>query len=135
MGDAQILQVVQTGGGAVCGGGAGLGQAKELALPLVLDAGAVVDGEVTDVQLVDDRVGVVFGLVGDLAPAVGGIGGIQIDDHAALAVDAGGTGIGVHCLHGLAVHGDSIGVIHPVKIAVNGHDPGAVHILFHVITA
>ena len=130
--NTQVNHVVHTGGDVGAGnGGAQLGEGQ--VLTLVHHAGGLVDGEVTDVQLPDDGVGVVaLGHVGIVGPALG-VGGIQIHDHAPVAVDTGGTGIGVNCFHSLALAGDGVGVVDAVQVAFHGDNPGAVHILGHLI--
>ena len=127
VGDAQVLQVVDTGGNALCGGGAFLREGQILAPVGFADAGGVVNGEVTDMELIEDGVGIIFDGVGVsvVLPALG-VGGIQVDDHAPLAVDAGGPGVRIHGFHRFTIHGDGIGVVGAVQIAVDGNDPGAV---------
>ena len=136
VGDAQLVQVVDTGGHTVGGGGAFLGEGQVLAAVGLGDTGAVIDGEVTDVELVDDGIGLRGDGVGVLviSPALG-VGGIQVHDHAALAVDAGGTGVGVNRLNGLAVHGDCVGIVDVLQVALNGHGPDALVATGHGIGA
>ena len=131
MGDAQVLDVVQTGRLAGFGFLSGFRHTQELAL--ILDPGAAVHGKVTDVKLVDKGVGNVDPGVGIavLFPAVG-IGAVHIDDHGPFAVDAGGLGIGVAGLTDLTVHQYKVGVVDPIQIAHTLRDPGTVDIGLHV---
>ena len=132
MSHAQIVQIVDAGGGAVGSRGAGLGEGQVLAAFRRTDAGAVVNGEVTDVQLVDDGIGIRGQGVGvGVRSPASRIGGIQIDDHAAVAVDTGGAGIGVNCFHFFVTEGDGIGVVGAVQVAINSHIPDALLALGH----
>ena len=130
VGDAQILDVVQTRGDAVRIGGAGLEQAQELAG--LGDAGAGIGAQVPDMELVDDRIGDLAGGVGDfvILPAHG-VRGIQIEDHGPLAVDAGGPGVGIAGLPNFALNLHAVGVVGAVQIALHGGHPGAVDIRHH----
>ena len=128
--DAQFLHVVNAGGDVSAGnGGATLGEGQ--VLTLVVHAGGLVDGEVTDMQLPDDGIGVVFlGDVGVVLPTLG-VGGIQVDDHGTVTVDAGGTGIGIAGLCDFAHDIDGVGVVDAVQIALDVGEPGAVGVSGH----
>ena len=141
MGDAQLLQVLQTGGVAVVVG-ALLGQAQILALPCVLHAGAGIDGHLTDVQLIDDGIGVGHVLVGaDVVAPAGRIGGIHIHDHTAVAIGTHALGIGVGGLHGVAGEHHIVIVVVAAEVTGNGDIPCTaaallhLHILDHVAAA
>ena len=122
--DAQVLDVVQTGSLTVGVGGASLSQAQVLAAPLFLNAGGGVDGQVTDVQLPDHGVGDGVVIVGILvvSPAIG-VGGGQVDDHGAAAVDAGGTGVGIDTFLLLGNVINPVGVVSAVHVAFQLHGP------------
>ena len=130
MGDAQALDVVQARGNA--GGGLCAGFSHTQELSLVVDAGAFIDGQVTDVNLVDHGVGESdAGIgIGVMVPAFG-IGGLQIQDHGALAVDAGGDGVGIAGLVPPAFQENGIGVITAVQIAVADGCPGTLDVTGH----
>ena len=125
VGNAQLLQVIQSGGTALVVG-AGLGHTQELALPLVLNAGGGVDGHLTDVHLVDDGIGVVHTLVGAdiVGPAIG-VGSIHIQDHTAVTVGAGGLCVGVNGLSGIVAEVHGIDIVLAVQVAGNAGGPDA----------
>ena len=131
MGDTQRLDVIQTGGDAALGLGAFLDHTQILAL--VNNSGTFVSRQVTDMQLVNHSIG--DGLAGIgvavFCPILG-IGGVQIDDHSALAIDAGGSGVGIAGLHGLSVNSNEIGVVYAVQIAILAGNPSAVHVGGHL---
>ena len=130
VGDAQRLDVVKAGGMAAPGLCAGFGQTQKLAL--VLNMGAGVGGQVTDVQLVENG-------VGDRLPGVGvcvgiplrGIDGCHVQNHRPAAVNAGGSGVGVADLPGLTVHGDEVGVVNAVQVSESFRRPGAADVRLH----
>ena len=126
MGDTHGLDVIQTGAHALGSAGSLLDDTQELAL--VGDTGILVHTQVADMELVDDGIGDMTARVGVtiLIPA-GGVGGAQVDDHGALAVDAGGAGIGVAGLPDalLQLHGK--GVVGAVQVAGHFGSPGARH--------
>ena len=126
MGDPQSFDVIQTRGGAVGECGPGFRQAQEFAL--MADVGAVVEGQVPQMQLVDDRVrnGLAPVGIGVGVPAVR-VGGGKVQDHGPAAVDAGGSGVGIAGLP--AVH--QVGIIHPVPVPGKDYTPGALNIPLH----
>ena len=136
VGNAQCIQIVNAGDSAVGGSGSMLGEGQILASVGFGNTGGIIDGEVTHVQLVDDGIGVGgAGIgVGVLVPT-GGVGGCQVKDHTALAVDAGGAGIGVNRLGGLTANGNFIGVIDILEVTPHHHGPSAICTLFHDICA
>ena len=122
--------MIQAGGDAGLGGGAGFDESKVLAF--VLDPGGPVHGQVTDVEFVEEGIGdsqVGIGVpVG--FPALG-VGGSHIDDHCTEAVDTGGFGIGVTGFHTAAVPVYQIGIVNTVYITKNFCQPGAIYTALH----
>ena len=129
VGDAQGLDMVQAGGDALRSGGAGLDEAQKFAL--IGDAGILVHAQVPDVKLIDDGIGDAGRLGGQILSPTLGIGGIQIDDHGPLAVDAHSPGIGIAGLVGDAVHIHHVGVVGAAQVTLHGGNPGAVNVRGH----
>ncbi len=131
VGNTQIFHIVQTGRYTLGIGGAGFDKTQEFSL--VLNAGAFIHTQVTDVKLINHGISNVVSIVGILVriPTFG-VSGIQINDHGSLTVDTGGSGIWVASLHALALHVHLIGVVHTVQIAGLFQNPGAVYIRGHL---
>ena len=126
MGDPQGPDVIQARGSAVGEGGSGFRQTQEL--PLMADVGAMVDGQIPQVQFIDDRIGNGLPPVGiSVILPPGGVGGGKIQDHGPAAVDTGGSGVGIAGLP--AVY--QVGIVHPVPISREGDAPGAPDIRLH----
>ena len=126
--DAELFEVVDAGGRAVLQAvdrGAALGEGEELAAVLFAHAAALGGREVRHGHLPHTRLcGVVHQHMCVIFP-VFGIGLRQIHHHAALAVDAAGTGIDVGGAHRLLVVDDGKVVVFSRQIAVDGRLPDA----------
>ena len=98
---------------------------------LVLQARAGMDGEVADVQLVDDRVGRRAQARPPVARPPRGVRLAQVHDHAAPAVDPRREGIRVDHLVHLAAPPDDVGVVPVAPVARDAGGPGAPPALRH----
>ena len=131
--DAHLLQVADTGGdlvGRAVQGGPVLGEGQVLAAVVRGDAGGSGDGEVADVDLPNHRVGaLVEENVVVVLPAVG-VGVVQIDNHGAVAVDAGSLGADVAGLVRDAAGRYEIGIVEVFVIAFQGDGPDAGGVVF-----
>ena len=124
--DACFYQIIGAGGDVAClavEGGAAFCKGEIGTLVLSADAGVLVDGEVAHMYFPDDCLAGVLEdnmLVG--APAFG-VGGVEVNDHGALAVDADRLGIDVLGFVCLALAGDNIGVVLVLVVAGEGVGP------------
>jgi hypothetical protein len=125
VGDAEFAEVVGAGADAAGAFRAAFGHAEVGAGEA--GAGGGVDGEIADVQFVDD--GIDGSPKGGLASRdqPGGIGVAQVEDHGAFAVGAGGGGVGIDGLDGggLAGMDEAVAVVAVAQVAFDGGGPGA----------
>ena len=128
MGDTQLLQIVHTNADAGAVLQARLGEGQILA---GISRGSDLIGEVTDMDLPDHGIAVLFQSDGALAP-IGGIGLIQIHHHTPVAIDTAGLGIGVNSLLGADGGGNGISIVNAMAAVVYGQFPDALFALGHI---
>ena len=136
---ALLNKVVNAGGHRTClsvEGSAALGKGKVSALVFLADAGGVGNREVTHMHFPNHTGGrgcLEHVFVG--APALG-VGGVEVNNHRAVAVDAGRLGINVLGFVGAALDVDQIGVINVLIVTLESHRPNARGgVLGHIILA
>ena len=128
MGDAKAAQMVKPHRLAAFGNAAGFGKGQVLAP--VLEAKPPLHGKIPDVELIDDGIGDGASVMGIdvLVPALR-IGGGQIDDHGAAAVDAYSPGIGITGFPLRSVCRNHEGVVDAPQILPAMGDPSALYSL------
>ena len=126
----QVFDMIQTCGNAGRIGCAGFNQTKKFSF--ILNAGAIVHTEITNMKLINDciRDGVIIMRVFVSFPAFG-VGRVQIDDHCASAVDTGCTRIRVTSFYCFPINIHLIGIINPIQISCVFQNPGSIGILLH----
>ena len=126
--DALLNEIVDTCGDVARGTverRARLGEAEVLSSVVVADARALGSGEVAHMYFPDNRFTCVLEHNMPVAVPAVRVGGIEVDDHRAVAVDADSLGINILRLVGLSLDADDVGVILILVVAVQRQAPYA----------